>query len=306
MNDLPDEIWIHIYSFCKPNVLIKLNLVSKKHYEFTKFHETWINLTTKLWNDKVLFCQDSFIKDNHKKNYYISLRDSKRNEITRKEISSTLWRVVFKGYNRLEQYHNYSKYFEDGTMAVKGLPKMENQEEWIWFLSNNKFQVQSFPPLNIRRNKKNWGWILENENVELEPMSYSCLNYENESVEKCFEKSKNVKDEGNVFFKQKRFKNAIQEYHKALDIIMFKEYDKNEVLESNQIDKLISIILSNMGTCYFMIEEYQESYVYSDMAESYDKNNEKAIIRKYSSMIKLGYLDHAKSYQEKYSKILKK
>jgi hypothetical protein len=76
-----------------------------------------------------------------------------------------------------------------------------------------------------------------------------------------------LKEKGNLEFKKKNYKKALEFYFQGYQQLKKENEDKNE--------KLISIILCNISLTFFFLDDFVNSEKYSRKSLIYDCNNEK-------------------------------
>ena len=134
------------------------------------------------------------------------------------------------------------------------------------------------------------------------------------------EKATNLKNEGNVFFKNKDYAQAINTYGSGLQVLSPNQFYGATKDELEKMAEISSILLNNMGTCYFNSYDWQRAEIFYSEAIVINPKYVKAIhkralarfeLKKYDESfadIKLAFsLDKGnQEIYESYKKILEK
>jgi hypothetical protein len=120
-----------------------------------------------------------------KSSYVQSVKDSKRTDITKKELCGSTWQFYFKRPDFTHEFHSLAKFNSDGTFVMDPWPMPSpGHLEWILGLDNDgkKFvRIDRFPPHYFTR-QSNWGFRMENEAVVMfqrfdSPSMQEAINY---------------------------------------------------------------------------------------------------------------------------------
>jgi peptidylprolyl isomerase len=110
--------------------------------------------------------------------------------------------------------------------------------------------------------------------------------------EERFEKASQLKREGTSLFMEKRFDEAAELYTKASSLV---EADEDDEPLPDQERELYVSCLNNVAMCMIKAQKYTEAVSAASQVLSQESNNIKALYRRGSSRIHLGYLKEAKT-----------
>lgn len=98
------------------------------------------------------------------------------------------------------------------------------------------------------------------------------------------QEAQRAKDRGNKRFQGKQYKQAIEEYSKAI-----------ELLGDDQANKNLAVYFGNRAQCHFLMEDFERALSDCDASISVDPKYVKALIRRGSVHEKLKNLEQARS-----------
>jgi hypothetical protein len=113
--NLIEEILINIFHFLDTEDLLSCSLVSNYFNQLSNMNMLWDKFVTNLFKNKFTYWilnNEEIDKENKKKLYYLSIRDSKRIEITKEELYSHFW--CFSG----DVFYNKKLYFPIYTTGI--------------------------------------------------------------------------------------------------------------------------------------------------------------------------------------------
>ena len=91
------------------------------------------------------------------------------------------------------------------------------------------------------------------------------------------EKATNLKNEGNVFFKNKEYAQAINTYGSGLQLLNPNQFYGANREELEKMAEISSILMNNMGTCYLNSYDWQRAEIFYTEAITINPKYVKAI-----------------------------
>jgi len=115
-----------------------------------------------------------------------------------------------------------------------------------------------------------------------------------ETTDDRVEETARFKNEGNEFFKQEKYSEAIRLYEKAIDLwkFVFPREDKDK----KQMQDAQLPVLLNMAACQIKLKDYKGAWLSCEKSLDIDVNNVKAIFRRGQSYAGQG--DYEKARQD--------
>lgn len=110
------------------------------------------------------------------------------------------------------------------------------------------------------------------------------------------------KDEGNTFYSEGKYGQALDKYLHALYGINFK--DQTIEMEQKVNFGLKVPLLNNMSVCLLKVNEYKKVVAMTDQVLFIDPNNKKALFRRTQALLELGNVSDAKDNLEKLRPLL--
>lgn len=117
-------------------------------------------------------------------------------------------------------------------------------------------------------NKKQWAVLLASATAIGSTVVY--FGYKKYKQIKQLSKAKEIKKQGNVLFKDKKYSECLEKYKEAIKM-------------TNESDQEYFNILNNISLTHFILRQYEESLEYSNSYLKIDKNNIKILKRRFET-----------------------